>query len=135
MEVRKLIWMAAACTALPATLIPVAKATAQEKPSAAVNTVRLVHGARADGSSWSNDPKVAGLVYVSAVAPDQGESTIGLISFEISSRNRQLVMVFAKTPSLDHDYSHIRKTSEYERDWAQHPFALHLLSALSCHGE
>jgi pimeloyl-ACP methyl ester carboxylesterase len=26
-----------------------------------------------------NDPKVAGLVYVSAVAPDQGESTFGLI--------------------------------------------------------
>ena len=93
MEVRKLIWMAAACTALPATLNPVAKATAQEKPSAAVNTVLLVHGARADGSSWS---------------------TIGLISFEISSGNRQLVMVFAKTPSLDRDYSHIRKTSEYE---------------------
>ena len=27
-----------------------------------------------------NDPKVAGLVYVSAVAPDHGESTLGLIS-------------------------------------------------------
>ena len=27
-----------------------------------------------------NDPKVAGLVYVSAVAPDQGESTFGLIT-------------------------------------------------------
>jgi pimeloyl-ACP methyl ester carboxylesterase len=27
-----------------------------------------------------NDPKVAGLVYVSAVAPDQGESTISLIN-------------------------------------------------------
>ena len=27
-----------------------------------------------------NDPKVAGLVYVAAVAPDQGESTLGLIS-------------------------------------------------------
>ena len=27
-----------------------------------------------------NDPKVAGLVYVSAVAPDQGESAFGLIT-------------------------------------------------------
>jgi pimeloyl-ACP methyl ester carboxylesterase len=27
-----------------------------------------------------NDPKVAGLVYVAAVAPDQGESTLGLIT-------------------------------------------------------
>jgi pimeloyl-ACP methyl ester carboxylesterase len=137
MEVRKLIWTAAVCAALLATMNPAAKATAQEQPSAAVKTVLLVHGAWADGSSWSkvipllqakglhvvavqipltsfsedvlateraialedgpvllvghsygvaviteagNDPKVAALVYVSAVAPDQGESTISLIN-------------------------------------------------------
>jgi pimeloyl-ACP methyl ester carboxylesterase len=138
MQARKQIWMAAACAALLGVIPPTTKVTAQEgPPPAAVKTVLLVHGAWADGSSWSkvvplleakglnvvavqipltsfsddvsatqraidleqgpvllvghsyggaviteagNDPKVAGLVYVSAVAPDQGESTFGLIS-------------------------------------------------------
>jgi pimeloyl-ACP methyl ester carboxylesterase len=126
-----------ACAALLATLSPAAKATAQTQAPSGVKTVLLVHGAWADGSSWSkviplleakglhvvavqipltsfaddvaateraialedgpvllvghsyggaviteagNDPKVAGLVFVSAVAPDKGESTLGLIS-------------------------------------------------------
>ena len=115
--------------ALLAIIVPAAKATAQTQATAGVKTVLLIHGAWADGSSWSkviplleakglhvvavqipltsfaddvsatqraialedgpvllvghsyggaviteagNDPKVAGLVYVSAVAPDQG---------------------------------------------------------------
>ena len=123
--------------ALLATMIPAAKATAQIEASPKAPTALLVHGAWADGSSWSkvipllearglrvvavqipltsfaedvaatqraialedgpvllvghsyagaviteagNDPKVAGLVYVSAVAPDNGESTLGLIT-------------------------------------------------------
>ncbi len=123
--------------ALLAIMAPAAKATAQTQPVTQVKNVLLVHGAWADGSSWSkviplleakglhvvavqipltsfaddiaatqraialedgpvllvghsyggaviteagNDPKVAGLVYVSAVAPDQGESALGLIS-------------------------------------------------------
>ena len=123
--------------ALLAIIAPAAKATAQTPPSQGVKTVLLIHGAWADGSSWSkvipllqakglhvvavqipltsfaddvsatqraidledgpvllvghsyggaviteagNDSKVAGLVYVSAVAPDHGESTLGLIS-------------------------------------------------------
>jgi pimeloyl-ACP methyl ester carboxylesterase len=127
----------ATCAALLAITIRVAKATAQTQPAAGVKTVLLVHGAWADGSSWSkviplleakglhvvavqipltsfaddvaatqraieledgpvllvghsyggaviteagNDPKVAGLVYVSAVAPDKGESALGLIT-------------------------------------------------------
>jgi pimeloyl-ACP methyl ester carboxylesterase len=126
-----------ACGALLAIISPAKKAAAQEQPSATVKTVLLIHGAWADGSSWSkviplleakglnvvavqipltsladdvsatqraialedgplllvghsyggaviteagNDPKVAGLVYVSAVAPDQGESAFGLIA-------------------------------------------------------
>lgn len=126
-----------ACAALLAFIIPTAKATAQTPPATDVKTVLLIHGAWADGSSWSkliplleakglhvvavqipltsfaddvaatqraiaiedgpvllvghsyggaviteagNDPKVAGLVYISAVAPDTGESTLGLIS-------------------------------------------------------
>lgn len=126
----------AACVALIAITTSTAKATAQVQPAATIKTVLLVHGAWADGSTWSkviplleakglhviavqipltsfsddvsatqraialedgpvllvghsyggaviteagNDPKVAGLVYVSAVAPDQGESTLGLI--------------------------------------------------------
>lgn len=125
------------CAALLATMIPAATATAQTEASAKAPTVLLVHGAWADGSSWSkviplleakglrvvsvqipltsfaedvaatqraialedgpvllvghsyagaviteggNDPKVAGLVYVSAVAPDSGESALGLIT-------------------------------------------------------
>jgi len=113
------------------------QATAQTQPTMGVKTVLLVHGAWADGSSWSkviplleakglhvvsvqiplisfaddlsatqrsialedgpvllvghsyggaviteagNDPKVAGLVYVAAVAPDAGESAFGLIT-------------------------------------------------------
>ena len=127
----------AACAALLAIIAPTAKVGAQTKPAASVQTVLLIHGAWADGSSWSkviplleakglhivavqipltsfaddvaatqraialedgpvllvghsyggaviteagNDPKVAALVYVSAVAPDQGESAIGLIT-------------------------------------------------------
>ena len=123
--------------ALLAIIVPVAKATGQTTASQGAKTVLLIHGAWADGSSWSkviplleakglhvvavqipltsfaddvaatqraialedgpvllvghsyggaviteagNDPKVAGLVYVSAVAPDHGESTLGLIS-------------------------------------------------------
>src|SRR3984957_21313997 len=119
------------------TFLAVANGTAQTAPAEGVRNVLLVHGAWADGSSWSkvvplmeakglhvvavqipltsfaddvaatqraialedgpillvghsyggaviteagNDPKVAGLVYVSAVAPDRGESTFGLIS-------------------------------------------------------
>jgi len=126
-----------ACAALLAMIVPAAKATAQTSPTAVVKTVLLVHGAWADGSSWSkiiplleakglhvvavqipltsfaddvaatqraidledgpvllvghsyggaviteagNDPKVAGLVYVSAVAPEKGESAFGLIT-------------------------------------------------------
>ncbi len=125
----------ATCAALLAIIVPATKATAQ--PTTAVKTVLLIHGAWADGSSWSkviplleakglrvvavqipltsfaddvaatqraialedgpvllvghsyggaviteagNDPKVAGLVYVSAVAPDTGESAFGLIT-------------------------------------------------------
>jgi pimeloyl-ACP methyl ester carboxylesterase len=127
----------ATCAALLAIIAPATKAAAQAPTTAGVKTVILVHGAWADGSSWSkiiplleakglhvvavqipltsfsedvaatqraialedgpvllvghsyggaviteagNDPKVAGLVYVSAVAPDKGESTLGLIS-------------------------------------------------------
>jgi pimeloyl-ACP methyl ester carboxylesterase len=128
--------MVAACLAL-AIIGAAAKASAQTQPAAGIKTVLLVHGAWADGSSWSkivpllearglrvvcvqipltsfaddvaatqraldledgpvllvghsyggaviteagNDPKVAGLVYVSAVAPDTGESAFGLIT-------------------------------------------------------
>jgi pimeloyl-ACP methyl ester carboxylesterase len=127
----------AACAVLSAVISPTAKASAQEQSHAGINTVLLVHGAWADGSSWSkviplleakglhvvavqipltsfaddvvatqraialedgpvllvghsyggaviteagNDPKVAGLVYVSAVAPDKGESAFALIT-------------------------------------------------------
>jgi pimeloyl-ACP methyl ester carboxylesterase len=126
----------ATCAALLAIISTAANAAAQEQ-SAQVKTVLLIHGAWADGSSWSkviplleakglhvvavqipltsfsddiaatqralaledgpvllvghsyggaviteagNDPKVAGLVYVSAVAPDKGESAFGLIT-------------------------------------------------------
>ncbi len=128
---------AVTCVALLALIAPATKASAQAQPAAGVKTVLLVHGAWADGSSWSkviplleakglhvvavqipltsladdvaatqraidledgpvllvghsyggaviteagNDPKVAGLVYISAVAPDKGESTFGLIT-------------------------------------------------------
>jgi pimeloyl-ACP methyl ester carboxylesterase len=127
----------ATCVALLALIVPPAKVRAQTEHVTGVQTVLLVHGAWADGSSWSkviplleakglhavavqipltsfaddvaatqraialedgpvllvghsyggaviteagNDPKVAGLVYVSAVAPDRGESAIGLIT-------------------------------------------------------
>jgi pimeloyl-ACP methyl ester carboxylesterase len=127
----------ATCAALLAIIVPVTRATAQTPPSAEIKTVLLVHGAWADGSSWSkviplleakglhvvavqipltsfaddvaatqralaledgpvllaghsyagaviteagNDPKVSGLVYVSAVAPDKGQSAFGLIT-------------------------------------------------------
>jgi pimeloyl-ACP methyl ester carboxylesterase len=127
----------ATCATLLAIIVPVTSATAQTQPAAEIKTVLLVHGAWADGSSWSkviplleakglhvvavqipltsfaddvaatqralaledgpvllaghsyagaviteagNDPKVAGLVYVSAVAPDKGESAFGLIT-------------------------------------------------------
>ncbi len=127
----------AACTAFLAIICSASQATAQTQAPAGVKTVLLVHGAWADGSSWSkviplleakglhvvavqipltsfaddvsatqraialedgpvllaghsyggaviteagNDPKVAGLVYVSAVAPDKGESAFGLIT-------------------------------------------------------
>lgn len=133
-SVRNLV---ATCVALLAIIVPAAKATGQTPSIEGVKTVLLIHGAWADGSSWSklipvleakglhvvavqipltsfaddvsaaqraialedgpvllvghsyggaviteaeNDPKVAGLVYVSAVAPDAGESTFGLIS-------------------------------------------------------
>jgi pimeloyl-ACP methyl ester carboxylesterase len=129
--------MVMASAALLAILVPATKATAQTPASSGAKTVLMVHGAWADGSSWSkviplleakglhvvsvqipltsladdvaatqraidledgpvllvghsyggavitevgNDPKVAGLVYVSAVAPDKGESTFGLIT-------------------------------------------------------
>ena len=125
-----------ACAVLLAVSSTAIRAVAQAQASAAVKTVLLVHGAWADGSSWSkviplleekglhvvavqipltsfaqdvaateraidledgplllvghsyggaviteagNDPKVSGLVYVSAVAPDKGESALGLI--------------------------------------------------------
>ena len=123
--------------ALLAIVVPAAKATGQTPSIVGVKTVILIHGAWADGSSWSkviplleakglhvvavqipltsfaddvsatqraialedgpvllvghsyggaviteagNDPKVAGLVYVSAVAPDKGEPTFALIT-------------------------------------------------------
>jgi pimeloyl-ACP methyl ester carboxylesterase len=129
--------MLSACALLVAVISPALGATAQEQSHAGVKTVLLIHGAWADGSSWSkvvplleakglqvvavqipltsfaddvaatqraialadgpvllvghsyggaviteagNDPKVAGLVYVSAVAPEKGESAFGLIT-------------------------------------------------------
>lgn len=126
----------ASCAILLASL-SAANVTAQTTPGQGVKNVLLVHGAWADGSSWSkvvplleakglhvvavqipltsfaddvaatqraialedgpvllvghsyggaviteagNDPKVAGLVYVAAVAPDKGESAFGLIT-------------------------------------------------------
>ena len=138
MQVFKLVRsLLAVCTVLLAIIALALGAKAQEQSPIQVKTVLLVHGAWADGSSWSkvvplleakglrvvavqipltsfaddvaatqraialeagplllvghsyagaviteagNDPKVAGLVYVSAVAPDQGESTFGLIT-------------------------------------------------------
>jgi pimeloyl-ACP methyl ester carboxylesterase len=138
MQIRKFVRnLVMTCAALFALVVPAAKATAQTQSTADVRALLLVHGAWADGSSWSkiiplleekglhvvavqipltsfaddveatqraialeegpvllvghsyggaviteagNDPKVAGLVYVSAVAPDQGESALGLIS-------------------------------------------------------
>jgi pimeloyl-ACP methyl ester carboxylesterase len=138
MQVNKFVRNAvASCAALLAIIVPAAKVTAQIQPNSGVRTVLLVHGAWADGSSWSkviplleakglnvvavqipltsfaddvaatqraialedgpvllvghsyggaviteagNDPKVAGLVYVSAVAPDKGESALALIT-------------------------------------------------------
>jgi pimeloyl-ACP methyl ester carboxylesterase len=138
MQVFKLVRsLLAVCTVLLAIIALAPGAKAQEQSPIQVKTVLLVHGAWADGSSWSkvvplleakglrvvavqipltsfaddvaatqraialeagplllvghsyagaviteagNDPKVAGLVYVSAVAPDQGESTFGLIT-------------------------------------------------------
>jgi pimeloyl-ACP methyl ester carboxylesterase len=138
MQVFKLVRsLLAVCTVLLAIIALAPGAKAQEQSPMQVKTVLLVHGAWADGSSWSkvvplleakglrvvavqipltsfaddvaatqraialeagplllvghsyagaviteagNDPKVAGLVYVSAVAPDQGESTFGLIT-------------------------------------------------------
>ena len=129
--------VAAIGVALVAIIVPADQAMGQTPPTAGVKNILLIHGAWADGSSWSkiiplleakglhvvavqipltsfaddvsatqraialedgpvllvghsyggaviteagNDPKVAGLVYVAAVAPDQGESTLGLIS-------------------------------------------------------
>ncbi len=125
------------CAALLAIFSSAFKANAQEQAPSPVKTVLLIHGAWADGSSWSkviplleakglhvvavqipltsfsddvaatqraialedgpvllvghsyggaviteagNDAKVAGLVYVSAVAPDKGQSAFGLIT-------------------------------------------------------
>jgi pimeloyl-ACP methyl ester carboxylesterase len=129
--------MVVAYATLLAIIVPAAKATAQTQFNTGVKTVLLIHGAWADGSSWSKviplleakglrvvavqipltsfaddisatqraialedgplllvghsyggaviteagtDPKVAGLVYVSAVAPDSGASAFGLIT-------------------------------------------------------
>ena len=138
MRTSKLFWkVVTACAALLIIIGPATKVTAQEQPTAGAKTVLLIHGAWADGSSWSkviplleakglhvvavqipltsfaddvaatqraialedgpillvghsyggaviteagNDPKVAGLVYVSAVAPDKGETALGLIT-------------------------------------------------------
>jgi pimeloyl-ACP methyl ester carboxylesterase len=43
----------ATSAALLALIVPAAKATAQTQPTAGVKTVLLIHGAWADGSSWS----------------------------------------------------------------------------------
>jgi pimeloyl-ACP methyl ester carboxylesterase len=43
----------AAFAALLAIIVPAAKATAQTQPDTGVKTVLLIHGAWADGSSWS----------------------------------------------------------------------------------
>lgn len=138
MKAIKSLWnVVLACAALLALIVPVTNAIAQTSRTSGVKTVLLVHGAWADGSSWSkiiplleakglhvvavqipltsfaddvaatqraialedgpvllvghsyggaviteagNDPKVVGLVYVSAVAPDKGESAFGLIT-------------------------------------------------------
>ncbi|SDE96237.1 Pimeloyl-ACP methyl ester carboxylesterase [Terriglobus roseus] len=128
--------MMASCAFLFA-ILPNANMTGQTASTGGVKNVLLVHGAWADGSSWSkvipsleakglhvvcvqipltsfaddvsatqraialedgpvllvghsyggavvteagNDPKVAGIVYVAAVAPDKGESAFGLIT-------------------------------------------------------
>ncbi len=43
----------AVCSTLLAIIVPAATATAQTQPKTAVKTVLLIHGAWADGSSWS----------------------------------------------------------------------------------
>jgi pimeloyl-ACP methyl ester carboxylesterase len=137
MPLRKIVRnLVTPCAALFA-FFPITSMTAQTASNGGVKNVLLVHGAWADGSSWSkviplleakglhvvsvqipltsfaddvsatqraialedgpvllvghsyggvviteagNDPKVAGIVYVAAVAPDKGESAFGLIT-------------------------------------------------------
>src|ERR1700728_4814432 len=43
----------AACAALLAIIVPATKATAQTQSTTEIKTVLLIHGAWADGSSWS----------------------------------------------------------------------------------
>src|SRR5580658_7836441 len=54
MKAVKLFWnLATTCAVFLATIAPAVQATAQAQPSAGAKTVLLVHGAWADGSSWS----------------------------------------------------------------------------------
>src|ERR1700760_4197606 len=139
MQMLKILPNTMALCALVLASLSATNLTAQTTPGEGVKTVLLVHGAWADGSSWSkvvplleekglhvvavqipltsfaddvaatqraialedgpvllvghsyagaviteagNDPKVAGLVYISAVAPDKGESAFGLITIK-----------------------------------------------------
>jgi pimeloyl-ACP methyl ester carboxylesterase len=137
MQILKILPKTMASCAILLASLSAAHIAAQTTPGEGVKNVLLVHGAWADGSSWSkvvplleekglhvvavqipltsfaddvaatqraialedgpvllvghsyagaviteagNDPKVAGLVYVSAVAPDKRESAFGLIT-------------------------------------------------------
>ncbi len=149
--------------------IGLASATAQTSPTPFIKTVVLVHGAWADGSSWSkviprltaaglnvvavqnpltsladdvaatsraialldgpvllvahsyggsviteagNDPKVAGLVFVAANAPDAGES-----SFSLATANPTPVGSQITTPDT---YGYLKLTRDgIEQDFAQ----------------
>jgi hypothetical protein len=45
--------VAATCAALLAIMVPATQATAQTQSTPEVKTILLIHGAWADGSSWS----------------------------------------------------------------------------------
>jgi pimeloyl-ACP methyl ester carboxylesterase len=71
-----------AATALIAGAATAVSAQAADVPQGAAHNIVLVHGAFVDQTSWKpvagNDPKVSALVYVSAFAPDVGESLAAL---------------------------------------------------------
>src|SRR5450631_1433430 len=91
----------ALCAAFLALIVPAAKATAQTQPTAGVKTVLLVHGAWADGSSWS---KVIPLLEAKGLHVVAVQNPLTSLADDVAATRRAIALQDGPVLLVGHSY-------------------------------